>query len=81
VRDDDRTAILAFLAEVDRRLAIVPIAEETVANDEEIESFIAQRNDARRNRNFAESDRIRVELLNRGIVIEDTREGTKWRRK
>jgi cysteinyl-tRNA synthetase len=81
VREDDRAAILAFLADVDTRLAIVPIAEETVADDDEIESLIAQRNDARRNRNFAESDRIRIELLNHGIVIEDTREGTKWRRK
>jgi cysteinyl-tRNA synthetase len=81
VREDDRTAILAFLADVDTRLAIVPVAEESVSNDEEIETLIAQRNEARRNRNFAESDRIRVELLNRGIVIEDTREGTKWHRK
>jgi len=81
VREHDRAAILALLAEVDTRLAIVPVAEEALSNDDEIESLIAQRNEARRNRNFAESDRIRVELLDRGIVIEDTREGTKWRRR
>ena len=81
LREDDRPAIVAFFADVDTRLAIVPVAEEAAANDDEIESLITQRNDARRNRNFAESDRIRVELLNRGILIEDTREGTKWRRK
>ena len=81
LRENDRPAIVAFFAAVDTRLAIVPVAEEAAANDDEIESLITQRNDARRNRNFAESDRIRVELLNRGILIEDTREGTKWRRK
>jgi cysteinyl-tRNA synthetase len=81
LREEDRAAIVAFFADVDTRLAIVPVAEETATNDGEIESLITQRNDARRNRNFAESDRIRVELLNRGILIEDTREGTKWRRK
>lgn len=81
MREEDRAAILAWFSEVDSRLAIVPSAEETVAKDEEIEALIARRNEARRNRDFAASDRIRDELLSRGIVIEDTREGTKWRRK
>ena len=81
LREGDRAEVLAWLAEVDTRLAILPVAEERASNDDEIENLIAQRNDARRNRNFAESDRIRQELLNRDIVIEDTREGTKWRRK
>ena len=50
-------------------------------SDAEIESLIAKRNEARKNRDFASSDRIRDELLDRGVVIEDTREGTRWRRK
>ena len=79
--EDDRAAILSWLSEVDSRLAIIPIAEEQTSKDEEIESLIASRNAARRNRDFAESDRIRQELSDRGIVIEDTRDGTKWRRK
>ena len=49
--------------------------------DAEIESLIAQRNEARKNRDFAMSDRIRDQLLDRGVLIEDTREGTRWRRK
>jgi cysteinyl-tRNA synthetase len=57
------------------------VAEDLDSKDDEIESLIARRNDARRNRNFAESDRLRQELQDRGILIEDTREGTKWRRK
>ena len=81
LRADDRAAILAWFAEVDTRLAIIPTTDELASKDEEIESLIKQRNDARRNRNFAESDRIRQQLLDRGIMIEDTREGTKWRRK
>jgi cysteinyl-tRNA synthetase len=52
-----------------------------VQSDEEIDALVAQINEARRNRDFATSDRIRNELLNRGVLIEDTREGTRWRRK
>ena len=81
LREGDRQEILAWFNVVDARLAIVPPMEELLAGDEEIEALIAQRNEARRNRNFAESDRLRKELLDRGILIEDTREGTKWRRK
>ncbi len=80
MREDNRAEILEWFAEVDSRLAIVP-EWEVVESDSEIEALVAQRNEARRNRNFGESDRLRKELLDRGIVMEDTREGTKWRRK
>lgn len=45
-----------------------------------IEALIEQRNQARKDRNFAESDRIRDELLEQGIVLKDSREGTNWYR-
>ena len=80
LREDDRAAILVWFGEVDQRLAIIP-EEEVETRDGEIESLVAQRDEARRNRDFAASDRLRKELLDRGILIEDTREGTKWRRK
>jgi cysteinyl-tRNA synthetase len=79
--EDDRTAILNWFSEVDNRLAIIPSAEALIDRDQEIDALVAARNEARRNRDFATSDRIRKELLDRGVVIEDTREGTKWRRK
>ncbi len=46
----------------------------------EIEDLIAQRNAARASKNFAESDRIRDELTARGIILEDSANGTMWRR-
>ena len=46
--------------------------------DQEIESLIQQRVEARKNKNWAEADRIRDELNARHVVLEDTPQGTKW---
>ena len=48
--------------------------------DEEIEKLIEERQAARKAKNFARADAIRNELLEKGIVLEDTREGVKWKR-
>ena len=48
--------------------------------DEEIESLIQERQDARKAKNFARADEIRDLLAGKGIVLEDTREGVKWKR-
>ena len=48
--------------------------------DSEIEALIAQRTQARKDRNWAEADRIRDELKAKGIVLEDTAQGVKWHR-
>ena len=48
--------------------------------DEEIENLIQERQDARKARNFNRADEIRNELLEKGIVLEDTREGVRWKR-
>ncbi|WP_214483874.1 cysteine--tRNA ligase [Bacillus sp. SM2101] len=48
--------------------------------DDEIEELIQQRIDARKNRDFALSDQIRDELKERNIILEDTAQGTRWRR-
>ena len=48
--------------------------------DADIEAMIAARTEARKQKNWAESDRIRDELKGMGIVLEDTPQGVKWRR-
>ena len=67
---------LATLADV---LGIIVDRDEEML-DEEIEALIEERQTARKNRDFARADQIREELLAKGIVLEDTREGVKWRR-
>lgn len=47
---------------------------------EDIEKLIEERNAARKERNFARADEIRSELLDKGIILEDTREGVRWKR-
>ena len=48
--------------------------------DAEIEALIEERQAARKAKNFARADEIRDELAARGIILEDTREGVKWKR-
>ena len=47
--------------------------------DEEVEKLIEQRNEARKNKDWATADRIRDELKARHIVLEDTPQGVKWK--
>ncbi|MDA5110148.1 MULTISPECIES: cysteine--tRNA ligase [Brevibacillus] len=49
--------------------------------DSEVESLIAERTEARKSRNFARADEIRDLLAAKGIVLEDTPQGVRWRRK
>jgi cysteinyl-tRNA synthetase len=87
LQEDNRAEILDWLRIVDERLGILPpmehavLDEKTAGEDQEIEALIQKRNEARAKRDFALSDQIKQQLLDRGIVIQDTREGTKWRRK
>ena len=72
-------AALGILSELCGVLGIEK-PEERGADDEEIESLIEKRQAARKNKDFKEADRIRDELKARGIVLEDTPQGVKWRR-
>ena len=57
---------------------IVDRKEESL--DEKVEALIAERQAARKNKDFARADAIREELTQMGIILEDTREGVKWHR-
>ena len=54
--------------------------EEKVGDEDYIEEMIAKRAQAKKDRDFAMADQIRDELAAKGIVLKDTREGTKWSR-
>ena len=60
-------------------LGIKTTSEEEIL-DEEIEKLIQERNQARKEKNFARADEIRDSLAAKGIVLEDTREGVRWKR-
>ncbi|MEN6533548.1 MAG: cysteine--tRNA ligase [Bryobacteraceae bacterium] len=50
-------------------------------SDTEIDALIAERNQARKSRKFARADQIRAELLDKGVILEDTKDGVRWKRK
>jgi len=71
-RFDEVLGVLALRRQEDRQ---------TTLPAEEIDSLVAARQDARKRRDFAEGDRIRQQLLDAGIVLEDSAAGTRWKRK
>lgn len=67
------------LAELTDVLGLIIEKKEEIL-DSDIEKLIEERQAARKEKNFARADEIRNELLAKGIVLEDTREGVKWKR-
>ncbi len=70
---------LAFVADANRVLGCIAVEEELLPAD--IEALIERRQAARKSKDFKESDRIRDELLAKGILLEDTPKGVVWRKK
>lgn len=58
----------------------ISLKEEVVLLDDEIENLIQERQEARKAKNFARADEIRDLLTEKGIILEDTREGVRWKR-
>ena len=80
--DSTLAYVTALKEELCRLCDILGLITEKKAEllDAEIEQMIAKRQQARKERDFALADRIRAELSDRGILLEDTREGVKWKR-
>jgi cysteinyl-tRNA synthetase len=80
----DRTRIEEALAEADQVLGVLDAAawEDTAAAElGEIGRLVDEREQARRRRDFPAADRLRTELTARGIVVEDTPNGPRWKRR
>jgi cysteinyl-tRNA synthetase len=60
---------------------LTPSVEAGGISDAEIEKLIADRTAAKKARDFGRSDQIRNELLERGVILEDTKDGVRWKRK
>jgi cysteinyl-tRNA synthetase len=46
-----------------------------------VEALVEERNAAKKAKNFARADQVRQELLDQGIILEDTKSGVRWKRK
>ncbi len=83
ITEPDRSAALDALESMDRVFGILELARESRSVDAEteawVEALVAERIEARANRDFARSDAIRDELAEKGIVLEDSASGTRWK--
>ncbi|MBC7797998.1 MAG: cysteine--tRNA ligase, partial [Pyrinomonadaceae bacterium] len=77
---DEKGFVLNAISKFDSVLNIFG-SDEIEMLDDEIQSLIDERQAARRDRNFARSDEIRDLLANKGIILEDTKDGVRWKRK
>ena len=80
VKEDNKRELLELLARIDTVVNIFG-NEQREMLDSEIQSLIDQRQEARRRRDFGRADEIRNELASRGIILEDTKDGVRWKRK
>jgi len=78
VGPNNKASLLELIDEVDAHLDVMRAEEPGLAD--EVERLIAEREAARKARDFARSDQIREDLRTRGIVLEDSKHGVRWRR-
>src|SRR5271165_6695375 len=73
---------LELLDQFDRIFDVLrPTATDDAISDAQVEGLIAERAQAKKNRDFARADQVRQQLLDAGIILEDTKEGARWKRK
>jgi cysteinyl-tRNA synthetase len=80
LQEDNQTELLELLKRFDSVLNIFGTEQQEML-DSEIQSLIDERQEARRRRDFGRADEIRVALASRGIILEDTKDGVRWKRK
>jgi len=78
VSSKDATGIIRVMHEFDSVLGV--IAQEKGEIDAEIEAMIGEREKARKNKDFDAADRIRNQLKKKGILLEDSKHGVRWKR-
>lgn len=80
-KQTNKGVLKAFLTEFDDMAFVlgVRLGEEELL-DEEVEQLIEERIEARKNRDFARADEIRDQLKDQNIILEDTPQGTRWKR-
>ena len=79
VYEEDRPSIFRAMERMNEVLSLWE--RQSLALDEQIQLLIDERNQARRSRNFALADQIRDRLYEMGYVIEDTRDGVRWKKR
>jgi cysteinyl-tRNA synthetase len=80
LRADDKRDLLALIDRFDTVLNIFGGVQREML-DAEIQALIDERQQARRRRDFARADQIRDQLAGRGITLEDTKDGVRWKRR
>jgi cysteinyl-tRNA synthetase len=80
LQEDNKLELVELLKRFDSVLNIFG-DEQREMLDSEIQNLIDERQEARRRRDFARGDEIRDELASRGIILEDTKDGVRWKRK
>jgi cysteinyl-tRNA synthetase len=81
-RDGNVRAALALLGQFDDIFDVLkPTLQTNAISDSEVESLIAERTASKKSKNFARADQIREQLLEQGIILEDTKSGVRWKRK
>ena len=82
-RDEERTRAALAWAEAEGRIkdAAPELVARLALSDAEIEALVEERTEAKKARNFARADAIRVELAAKGVAIEDSKDGVRWKRK
>jgi len=80
VRETNKQELLELLAQFDTVLNVFG-DQKTEMLDTEVQALIDERQEARRRRDFGRADEIRISLADRGIILEDTKDGVRWKRK